>query len=279
MRPKTIEDYVGQTHIMQRKAVLRTVLESNDLPSMILWGPPGCGKTSLANIIAERCKNIQSTRYVKLSATMVGVNDVKEVIKIAKNEQKFKRKTILFMDEIHRFNKLQQDIFLPHIESGTITLIGATTENPSFSLNNALLSRCRVIVLEKLTSEDLFQILSNSLKLFKAVTFDKNNDVPAMGQETSPKILIHTDSLMWLAEMCDGDARIALDTLQLTMKTFEIRPYENGGVKMIRLEDFKDGIKKSHLLYDRRGDQHYDIISAVHKSIRYNFFYLQFFFF
>lgn len=244
MRPKTIDDYVGQTHIMDRKAVLRTVLESDELPSMILWGPPGCGKTSLANIIAERCKNTQKIRYVKLSATMVGVNDVKEVVKVAKNEKQFKRKTILFMDEIHRFNKLQQDIFLPHIESGTITLIGATTENPSFSLNNALLSRCRVIVLEKLSSQNLFQILSNSLKVFDAVTFDKDTELPEMNDlENVPKILVKKESLMWLADMCDGDARIALDTLQLTMKTIEIINSDDVRLKIVSLEDFKDGIK------------------------------------
>lgn len=244
MRPKTIEEYVGQTHIMDRKSVLRTVLESNEVPSMILWGPPGSGKTSLANIIAERSKTTQKIRFVKLSATMVGVNDVKEVVKVAKNEKQFKRKTILFMDEIHRFNKLQQDIFLPHIESGTITLIGATTENPSFSLNNALLSRCRVIVLEKLSSQNLFQILSNSLKVFNAVTFDKDSELPEMNDlETIPNILIKKESLMWLAEMCDGDARIALDTLQLTMKTIEIINSDEGKLKIVSLEDFKDGIK------------------------------------
>lgn len=149
-------------------------------------------QTTLAHIIAKQCKNSQNVRFVKLSATMVGVNDVKEVVKVAKNEQKFHRKTILFMDEIHRFNKLQQDIFLPHVESGTITLIGATTENPSFSLNSALLSRCRVIVLEKLESVHMFQILRRSLKAFDAVCFDgeKRPDVDSL--DFVPKVETQT---------------------------------------------------------------------------------------
>lgn len=139
-------------------------------------------QTTLAHIIANKCKNSQNCRFVKLSATMVGVNDVKEAVKVAKNDQKFKRKTILFMDEIHRFNKLQQDIFLPHVESGVITLIGATTENPSFSLNSALLSRCRVIVLEKLEANSMFQILSRSLSTYNAITFDENNQPPNLNE-------------------------------------------------------------------------------------------------
>lgn len=178
MRPNSINDYVGQNHIIGSNTILRNVLDKNEVPSMILWGPPGCGKTTLAHIIAAQCKNnTQNSRFVKLSATMVGVNDIKDVVKVAKNEQKFKRKTILFMDEIHRFNKLQQDIFLPHVESGTITLIGATTENPSFSLNSALLSRCRVIILEKLDAKDLYQILNRSLATFDAIVIDNEEEI------------------------------------------------------------------------------------------------------
>lgn len=135
---------------------------------MILWGPPGCGKTSFSNIIHQKCKNSDKLRFVKTSAAFgSGVNDIKEIIKVAKNEAKFKRKTILFMDEIHRFNKAQQDIFLPPVENGTITLIGATTENPSFSLNTALLSRCRVIVMEKLGTDELIDILKRGLEVYK----------------------------------------------------------------------------------------------------------------
>lgn len=203
---------------------------------------------------------------------MVGVNDVKEVVRQAKNDQRFQRKTILFMDEIHRFNKLQQDIFLPHVESGSITLIGATTENPSFSLNSALLSRCRVIILEKLSAIDMFKILQRSLAIFKAMVFD---EVPESANEMAtiagfvPKILVEKNALEWLADMCDGDARIALNSLQLAMQSTNLNGRDDdGGLKLITLEAIQEGIKKSHMLYDRKGDQHYDMISALHKSIR-----------
>lgn len=178
MRPDELSDYIGQEQIIGKNTVLRTLFEKNTIPSMILWGPPGCGKTTLAHIIAAHCKKHGSMKFVKLSATMSGVNDVKEAVKLAKNDLAFKRKTIMFMDEIHRFNKLQQDIFLPHVESGTITLIGATTENPSFSLNSALLSRCRVIVLEKLGVEAVMKILKRALPQYKTVMFENNNRVP-----------------------------------------------------------------------------------------------------
>lgn len=182
MRPVELTDYIGQEQIIGKNTVLRTLFESNSIPSMIFWGPPGCGKTTLAHIIAAHCKKHENMRFVKLSATMSGVNDVKEAVKVAKNELKFKRKTILFMDEIHRFNKLQQDIFLPHVESGTVTLLGATTENPSFSLNSALLSRCRVIVLEKLAVEPMVKILERALPQYETVMFENNNQTPDIGK-------------------------------------------------------------------------------------------------
>lgn len=178
MRPSELSDYIGQEHIIGKNTVLRTLFAKNTIPSMILWGPPGCGKTTLAHIIAAHCKKHENMRFVKLSATMSGVNEVKEAVKVAKNETKFKRRTILFMDEIHRFNKLQQDIFLPHVESGTITLIGATTENPSFSLNSALLSRCRVIVLEKIAVEAMMKILERALPEYETVMVENNNEAP-----------------------------------------------------------------------------------------------------
>lgn len=185
VRPDNIEDYVGQEQIMGRNAILRKLFDSGSIPSMVLWGPPGCGKTTLAHIIANRCKqNSNSMRFVSLSATSAGVNDVKEAVKVAKNESRFKRRTILFLDEIHRFNKLQQDIFLPHVESGTITLIGATTENPSFSLNSALLSRCRVIVLEKHSVESMMSILERALPQYRAklIADCDNNNIPNYGK-------------------------------------------------------------------------------------------------
>lgn len=185
IRPDSFSDYVGQKQVVSENSIIRNLLKSNIVPSMIFWGPPGCGKTTLAHIIANHCsQNKESMRFVKLSACAVGINEVKEVFKVAKSHQeKFKKKTILFMDEIHRFNKLQQDAFLPQVENGTIVLIGATTENPSFSLNSALLSRCRVIVLEKLESTDVLLILKRALKIFKAVEVKPELDAELMEDE------------------------------------------------------------------------------------------------
>ncbi|XP_058462119.1 ATPase WRNIP1-like [Malaya genurostris] len=270
MRPNELDDYIGQEHILGKNTVLRTLFEGNIIPSMIFWGPPGCGKTTLAHIIAAHCKKYEHMRFLKLSATMSGVNDVKEAIKVAKNEMKFKRRTILFMDEIHRFNKLQQDIFLPHVESGTVTLIGATTENPSFSLNSALLSRCRVIVLEKINVDGMMKILQRALPEFKTMMFENNNTNPDIHKLAYiPKMMISSESIRWLAEVCDGDARIGLNSLQLALNSAATKQLEAGlDFKTISLDDIKKGIKKSHLLYDRKGDQHYELISALHKSVR-----------
>uniref|UniRef100_A0A182IM42 UBZ4-type domain-containing protein n=1 Tax=Anopheles atroparvus TaxID=41427 RepID=A0A182IM42_ANOAO len=275
VRPTEIEDYIGQDQIMGRNTILRKLFDNGTIPSMILWGPPGCGKTTLAHIIANHCKkNAGIMRFVKLSATMVGVAEVKEVVKVAKNDAKFKRRTILFMDEIHRFNKAQQDLFLPHVESGTITLIGATTENPSFSLNSALLSRCRVIVLEKHSVESMMRILERALPQYEAIMIKDNNNVNDLPDLSKlpfvPRLLLNEDAVRWLAETCDGDARIGLNGLQLALRAFKLdgTSDEELGPKIISLEDVREGIKKSHLLYDRNGDQHYDIISALHKSIR-----------
>nr|AAI57421.1 Unknown (protein for MGC:179840) [Xenopus laevis] len=163
MRPTTLNNYMGQNKVLGENTMLRNLLQANDIPSIILWGPPGCGKTTLAHIIAKNAQK-SSSRFVTLSATSASTSDVREFIKQAQNEQRlFKRKTILFVDEIHRFNKMQQDTFLPHVECGTITLIGATTENPSFQVNTALLSRCRVIVLEKLSVEAMETILMRAV--------------------------------------------------------------------------------------------------------------------
>uniref|UniRef100_A0A1B6EPV5 AAA+ ATPase domain-containing protein n=1 Tax=Cuerna arida TaxID=1464854 RepID=A0A1B6EPV5_9HEMI len=260
MRPSSFQEYIGQAHVLGQNTILRSLLDNNEVPSMILWGPPGCGKTSLAHIISKQCqsRSTQSFRFVKLSATMAGVNDVKEAVKIAKNElASFKRRTILFMDEIHRFNKLQQDIFLPHVESGCIVLIGATTENPSFSLNSALLSRCRVFVLEKLAAPDIIQILTSAAKRLDLAVVSGSEPIQ------SP-LSIDKESIDWLADMCDGDARIALNSLHMALKTC------SGQSKPVRitLKDIEEGIKRSHLLYDRKGEEHYNVISAMHKSIR-----------
>lgn len=270
VRPSTMDDYYGQSHVLGKNTVLRKLLDRNEIPSMILWGPPGCGKTTLCNIIQNKCKQSPSTmRFVKTSAAGgSGVNDIKEIVKVAKNEMKFKRKTILFMDEIHRFNKAQQDVFLPPVEAGTITLVGATTENPSFSLNSALLSRCRVIVLEKLGTEDMMGILKRALIECKGVNIDSDGEAPDVNQlGFTPKIITETKTLQWLAEMSDGDARIALNSLQLAIQAVTSSK-EDIGVRRLDVDELKEGIKKSHILYDRKGDQHFDMISALHKSIR-----------
>lgn len=236
---------------------------------MILWGPPGCGKTSFSNVIQQKCKESKTMRFVRTSAAFgSGVNDIKEIVKVAKNEAKFHRKTILFMDEIHRFNKAQQDIFLPHVENGTITLIGATTENPSFALNNALLSRCRVIVMEKLTTDELIEILKRGVEEYKGVCVDKDMPLPNVSSLSYvPKLIVERGTLKWLADMSDGDARNALNSLQLAIQSVETRNNGNS-IQKLSIDEVKDGIKRSHLLYDRKGDQHYDMISALHKSIR-----------
>ena len=201
---------------------------------------------------------------------MSGVNDVKDAINVAANELKFGRRTVMFMDEIHRFNKLQQDIFLPHIEAGTVTLIGATTENPSFSLNSALLSRCRVIVLEKLSVPNLISILNQAVKSLQGSVQTAQGKYNSNEEESRSKFLIDEATIEWLAETCDGDARIALGGLELAVQSKVSNETDNctQDRPSITLKDVEESLKKTHMLYDRKGDQHYDIISALHKSIR-----------
>lgn len=276
IRADTFENYVGQQQAVGEKSIIRDLLKSNNIPSMIFWGPPGCGKTTLAHIIWNHCnQQKENFRFVKLSACTSGINDVKEAVKQAKSYQDtLKKRTILFMDEIHRFNKLQQDAFLPHVENGTIILLGATTENPSFSLNGALLSRCRVIVLEKLEPTEIMKILRRALTTYKAVEIKLNATQNESFEESldeldySPLLGITEECLQWIADISDGDARIALNSFEMCMKQASAARVEDDVIKMVRLDDVKEGIKKSHLLYDRAGDQHYDIISAMHKSIR-----------
>lgn len=175
LQPTSLNDFYGQDQILGRNTILRNLLEKGEIPNMILWGPPGCGKTSLSNVINEICKqDPKKYKFISLCATSCGVKEVENIAKIATNEQKFGRKTILFMDEIHRFNKKQQDSFLSYVEKGVITLIGATTENPSFILNSALLSRCRVIVMEKLHVEDLYSILEHAASMLDIIIIDDN---------------------------------------------------------------------------------------------------------
>ncbi|EGI66054.1 ATPase WRNIP1 [Acromyrmex echinatior] len=290
MRPTSLLNFVGQRHILGPRTILSELLQKGEIPNMILWGPPGCGKTSLANVIAHMCKNDASRklRYVKLSAAMAGVQEVKEVISIASNHAKYAQHTIVFMDEIHRFNKMQQDVFLPHVESGIITLIGATTENPSFSLNSALLSRCRVIVLHKLSIANLLLILKRAVISLGGIihafpnksestlqdigeedTLEKNK-VIEMESSCNTKFIIDEPTIEWLAETCDGDARIALGGLEMAVrcKAPNEKEFLDVGPAIITLDDIKESLKKTHMLYDKKGEQHYDTISALHKSVR-----------
>lgn len=271
LRPKSLDQIVGQKQSFGTDSMLRSMLEQNKIPNMILWGPPGCGKTSLANVISNICKKQNNLKFVKLSATTSGINDVKEIVKIAKNDAQFKNQTILFMDEIHRFNKLQQDTFLPHVENGTITLIGATTENPSFSLNNALLSRCRVVVMDKLTTEDVMVILKKAIEYNEAKLINTKETVNKSDEpnQTIPRYLIEEASLQWLAEMCDGDARVALSALELALNARDPgSDVHLNGPAVLTHDDIKDGIKRSHVVYDKHGEEHYNTISAIQKCIR-----------
>ncbi|MFH1188264.1 MAG: replication-associated recombination protein A [bacterium] len=248
MRPEKFEDLVGQEEIIGEGKILRRAIEKDEVPSIILWGPPGTGKTSLARVIA----NITKSSFVQLSATSGGVKDIKLLIHKAEEYRKYNgEKTILFIDEIHRFNKLQQDAFLPYVENGIIILIGATTENPSFEVNSALLSRCRVFVLKSLCSEDIEVILK------KAIT-DKEHGFGNL------KITIGEETVRFLSRMANGDARTALNALELAVHSF------TDDTDAIQIDEnlIKESLQKTHLIYDQQGEEHYNIISALHKSMR-----------
>lgn len=280
LRPDTLQDYVGQSRAVGQDTLLRSLLEANEVPSLILWGPPGCGKTTLAHIIANNSKK-HNIRFVTLSATNAKTNDVRDVITQAQNEKRFfKRKTILFIDEIHRFNKSQQDTFLPHVERGTITLIGATTENPSFQVNAALLSRCRVIVLEKLPVEAMVTILMRAINSLGIHVLDSSRPTDPLSHSSNssaePSVFIEDKAVDTLAYLSDGDARTGLNGLQLAvLARLSARklsckksgqPYSPG--LLVTEKDVKEGLQRSHILYDRAGEEHYNCISALHKSMR-----------
>jgi len=249
MRPKTFDDFVGQEHLIGKGRVLRKAIEAGKLPSMVLWGPPGSGKTTLAYIIA----NITDSHFSPISAVSAGVNDLRRIIEEAKGRRQMtKQKTIMFIDEIHRFNKAQQDAVLPFVEDGTVTLIGATTENPSFEVIAPLLSRCQVFSLDPLTEDEIRVIVVRALK-------DIFRGLAAFNVELAPDALSH------LITMSHSDARIALNTLELAALT---TPPSADGKRHITLPTIEDAIQRRALLYDKEGEQHYDIISALHKSMR-----------
>ncbi|MBU1348599.1 replication-associated recombination protein A [Patescibacteria group bacterium] len=250
MRPVTFDEVAGQSGLTGTDAVLRSLVESGEVPSMIFWGPPGCGKTTLARVIAS----VSGMEFVQLSAVTSGLQDVRHVLKEAEIRLDFRSlRTILFIDEIHRFNKVQQDAFLPCVEDGTIILIGATTENPSFEVNAALLSRCRVFVLKKLEPDDVRSVIGAALK----------DTERGLGKT---RVVVPTEVMDELVTVADGDARIALNALELTVKATPVT--SKGGPVELDLERLRAALQRSHFLYDKTGEEHYNIISALHKSLR-----------
>ncbi len=271
MRPRTIDEIVGQEHLLAPGRALRRSIEEDRVPSMILWGPPGSGKTTLAEVIARQTR----ARFATLSAVSAGVADLRKVVEDAAKLRSFsKQRTIMFIDEIHRFNKAQQDAVLPHVERGVVTLIGATTENPSFEVNAALLSRTRVVTLKALTEEQILIILRRALRDTErglgqlAITVIPSTTAETESSRASDVAVVNSkideDALQQIAVFANGDARIALNTLELAAQ---------GGITQgapihITLATVEDVMQHRALLYDKTGDQHYDIISALHKSLR-----------
>jgi putative ATPase len=248
MRPKDLSEFLGQEHILGKDKPLRRMIEKGELHSMILWGPPGSGKTTLALLIAGYTR----AHYVKFSAVLAGVAEIRNVVRDAEFQHKaHNRATILFVDEIHRFNKAQQDAFLPHVESGRIILIGATTENPSFEVIGPLLSRAKVYVLQQLKPDDLVQLMR------RALTTD-----PEM-MNLNPEI--EDKALNYIAQIADGDARRALNTLELAATSTEP---DRQGRRRITGKALEELVQRKFLLYDKSGEEHYNLISALHKSLR-----------
>ena len=246
MRPRTLEEFCGQEHLLGPDRVLRRMIDADAVPSMIFWGPPGVGKTTLARIIARRTK----AEFIDFSAVTSGVKEIKAVMKQAEDARAFGDKTILFVDEIHRFNKAQQDAFLPFVEKGSITLIGATTENPSFEINSALLSRCKVFVLNALTPEEVTGLLRRAL-----------TDARGFGGQ---QVQVDDDTLGMIARFANGDGRTALNTLEMAV----LNGRREGDKTVVERSLVEQCVSKKSLLYDKNGEEHYNLISALHKSMR-----------
>ena len=246
LRPQTLEEFVGQKHLIGEGKVLRRLIESDRIASMIFWGPPGVGKTTLARIIAVRTKS----SFIDFSAVTSGIKEIRGVMQQAEENRRYGDRTIVFVDEIHRFNKAQQDAFLPFVEKGSIILIGATTENRSFEVNGALLSRCKVFVLQPLSTEDIVALLSRAIK-----------DERGFGGQ---KIKIAPEHLEVIAGFANGDARSALSTLEMVVLNGE----EKNGTISVTKEILEQCISRKSLLYDKKGEEHYNLISALRKSMR-----------
>jgi len=249
MRPRSFDEFVGQEHLVGQERVLRKSIEADQLVSMIFWGPPGSGKTTLARIIA----NITSSHFSPISAVTAGVADLRRIVDEARERRGMHgQRTILFIDEIHRFNKAQQDVILPYVEDGTVTLIGATTENPSFEVISPLLSRSRVFTLESLTNDQVRVIIRRAIS-------DEEHGLGKM------RVELEADALEHLVVMANGDARVALNALE--MAALATAP-DDEGKRFVSLSTIEDALQHRALLYDKAGEQHYDIISALHKSLR-----------
>ena len=246
MRPETLEEFAGQKHLIGEGKVLRRLIASDAISSMIFWGPPGVGKTTLAQIIARQTK----ATFINFSAVTSGIKEIRQVMTKAEENRLYGVRTIVFVDEIHRFNKAQQDAFLPFVEKGSIVLIGATTENPSFEINSALLSRCKVFVLQALTRDDILWLLRRAL-----------TDERGFGRE---RVSVPERGLEAIADFCNGDARSALSTLEMVVLNGEV---SEGGVTVTE-ETLTQCLSRKSLMYDRNGEEHYNLISALHKSMR-----------
>ena len=246
LRPQTLEEFEGQRHLLDEGGVLRRLIDRDEVPSMIFWGPPGVGKTTLARIIARRTR----ARFVDFSAVTSGIKEIRKVMDEAESARRMGQKTILFVDEIHRFNKAQQDAFLPFVEKGSIVLIGATTENPSFEVNSALLSRCKVFVLQALSEEEMVRLLRRAL-----------GDPRGFGNQ---RVEMGENELALIATFANGDARTALNTLE--MAVLNGKQTETG--IQVTPEIVRQCVGKRSLLYDKNGEEHYNLISALHKSMR-----------
>ena len=246
LRPRSLDEFVGQKHLLGEGKVLRRLIESDNIGSMIFWGPPGVGKTTLARIIARTTK----AQFVDFSAVTGGIKEIKQVMEQAERNRRFGERTILFVDEIHRFNKAQQDAFLPYVEKGSIILIGATTENPSFEVNGALLSRCKVFVLQSLSTDELIGLLRHALK-----------DKRGFGDQN---VEIDDECLAMIAGFANGDARSALSALEMAVLNGDV----DGETTRVTRETVEQCTSKKSLLYDKNGEEHYNLISALHKSMR-----------
>ena len=246
LRPQTLNEYVGQTHLLGPGKVLRKLIESDNISSMIFWGPPGVGKTTLARISANATK----AKFIDFSAVTSGIKEIRTVMQEAERNRQCGERTIVFVDEIHRFNKAQQDAFLPFVEKGSIILIGATTENPSFEVNGALLSRCKVFVLQALTTDDLTILLTRAIQ-----------DPRGFGLQT---IHMAPELIEMIAVFANGDARTALSTLEMVILNGDTF----GSTVTVTVETIEQCISKKSLLYDKNGEEHYNLISALHKSMR-----------